>query len=124
MSPTQDFLIAPDVPTRIQFNVTGAPTTLHFSATDYRGLRAGGTIVALVDSGTAVVQVTFSEGFFELNCTETGQAFGVIAAAPFSTWGVPHDPRFAVVAGFTQICNTVQPPGREPLLALLAKVGI
>lgn len=83
-----------------------------------------GGIEAATLNGIAILQVQLTEGYYDVECNETGQSFGIIAALPFEEWGVPHDTRFAVLAGFSQICNTAQVSEREPLLSLLAKIGI
>eukprot|EP00729_Bicosta_minor_P028770 gene28770-24186_t len=133
LTPTNltSFVIAPDVGATLQFNLstTSASTApVSFTVRDYAGNVQGLPTEAAVDPATGIASlvVKLSTGWHEVRCVETNQSFGVIAQPPTSTWPSPLslDNRFGVVAGMTQICNTVPAELRHPMLAMMVALGI
>lgn len=122
-----ELILTPNVAGVIDFNLSGTgahPAQLTFNGQDYRHTVPDGgwpVIVPVSSNGTASLTLTHSIGYYEYRCEETNQTFGVIATPELPK---PLDERFAVVAGFTQICNTAPVPLREPLLAMLARIGV
>jgi hypothetical protein len=119
-------ILEPDSLSMVRFSVSGAPkpAQLTFRGQDYRRTvpNGGWPVTAAVSSnGTATLTLTHSVGYYEYTCEQTNQTFGIVVAPKLPE---PVDERFAVLAGFTQICNTVPVSLREPLLAMLARVGV
>jgi hypothetical protein len=122
-----DFILEPGVPGVVRFAVTSGaalPTQLTFRGQDYRAAVPDGgwpAVAPVSSNGTASLALTHSTGYYEYRCDQTNQSFGVVAAPRLAK---PLDDRFAVLAGFTQICNTAPVAMREPLLAMLARIGV
>lgn len=126
-----DFILSPHVAGALKFSIVISggggvhpPAQLTFTGQNYRhNVPNGGwpVIAPVSGNGTATLTLNHSAGYFEYRCIQTNQTFGVIAAPQLPK---PVDERFAVVAGFTQICNTAPVVLREPLLALLARIGV
>ena len=129
------FVVQPSTAFVLQFSVSthGQASTaaehrvlsqLSFNVSDYRGTVVT-VLTATVNQSVATLTVGtgLPHGYYEFTCLTTSQVFGTIATPTAGTWG-PLDDRFAVVAGFTQICNTVPTTKRAPLLGVLRKLGV
>ena len=123
-----DFVLEPHAASTVAFTLHGegseAVRTLSFVGHDYRGNPPGGWApepAPVNGSGVATLTLNHSLGYYEYRCVQTNQSFGFVA---LPTPPRPFDDRFAVVSGFTQICNTAPVALREPLLAMLARLGI
>jgi hypothetical protein len=122
-----DMILTPGTASVVHFAVSGGgqhPAQLTFRGQDYRRTvpDGGWPVVAPVSSnGTASLTLTHGTGYYEYTCDQTNQTFGFIATPQLPK---PLDERFAVVAGFTQICNTVPVTLREAMLAMLSRIGV
>ena len=122
-----DFILEPGVPSAVRFAVAGPtplPSALTFRGQDYRGTVPDGGWPASAPLGpnaTATLTLNHSIGYSSYSCVQTNQTFGFVVAPRLPR---PFDDRFAVVAGFTQICNTVHVDLREPMLTMLTKIGV